>query len=230
MNNMCNINFQLRKSDGRDYGYIWVSFYVGRQKIHFTTKLQVQEKCWSESKQRVTAGDRDYKDKNLILDNIYSRITGVFVKYRLRDKKLTKDTFWRAYRRPSDFETFIDFCKYHQQRTAARTGETTKRIECSVFKKIEEKFPGLAIDELDTEKLDEFYGYLLKTLKNNLNTASKNRRAVSADSVASSAVSLAECVIMAGTSADESGERVHTKDVVSESVMSEYVRMVKRRK
>lgn len=80
----------------------------------------------------------------------------------------------RASRRPSDFVTFVQFCYYHQEKTVARTGETTKNVERTVFKKFDEKFPGLAIDELDTEKLDEFYGYLLKTLHNNLNTAGKN--------------------------------------------------------
>lgn len=77
---MNNIKFLLRTYKDDSRGVIWISFYVGRDKIHFSTKIEVERKNWSVKNERVGSGDRDAKDKNLILDNLYSRVTDVFVK------------------------------------------------------------------------------------------------------------------------------------------------------
>lgn len=170
---MANIKFEYRSYKGEG-GYVWVSFYVSREKVHFSTKVEVKEKAWSAKTQSVTARDPEYKDKNLIIESIRARINNVLVKYRLRDRKLTRETFLRAYRRPSDFETFYEFCRYHQEKIAARESESTRRTENVVLGKLEEKFPDMAIDELDEEHLDDFFSYLLGERGNNRNTAYKN--------------------------------------------------------
>lgn len=170
---MANVRFQYREYAGNS-GYIWVCFYVNREKVHFSTKVEVKGAAWSERQMAVTAKDPDYKDKNLIIESIRSRINNVLVKYRLKDRKLTRETFLRAYRRPSDFETFVEFARYHQNKIAAREAESTKKTEDAVLAKLEEKFPDMAIDELDEDRLDEFYSYMLGELGNNRNTANKN--------------------------------------------------------
>ncbi|MCQ2065622.1 MAG: site-specific integrase [Bacteroidaceae bacterium] len=171
---MNNIRFELRTYAKSNEGYIWVNFYVGRCKVHFTTKVEVMKKNWSDSKQMVLQGDKDAKDKNLIIENIRARITDVFVKYRLKDRKLTKETFMRAYHRPHDYDTFVDFARDYMKKLAARTKKSTQSSQEAVLKKIEARYPGLSIDEVDKDFLNDFYGYMLKELGNNMNTANKN--------------------------------------------------------
>lgn len=74
-------------------GVVWLSFYVNREKVNFSTKVSVDLKNWNDKKKCVGVGDKQCNDKNLIIENILARINNVFVKYRLRDRKLTRDAF-----------------------------------------------------------------------------------------------------------------------------------------
>lgn len=87
-------------------GVVWLSFYVNREKVNFSTKVSVDLKNWNDKKKCVGVGDKQSNDKNLIIENILARINNVFVKYRLRDRKLTRDAFLKAYHRPTDYNTF----------------------------------------------------------------------------------------------------------------------------
>lgn len=57
----------------------------------------------------VLSTDPNASDKNRIIENFRAWINNVFVKYRLRDKKLTRETFIKAYNRPDDYSTFFEF-------------------------------------------------------------------------------------------------------------------------
>ena len=155
-------------------GVVWVQFYIRRQKVHFTTKVCVKKSDWSTTKLRVKASDPAHADKNLIISNILARLNNVFVKYRLRDKVLTKDAFMRAYNRPNDYDTIFPFIEDYQKRTSARMEDSTFYTHRSVVDKIKLYAPALHFDDITTEWLDKYYSYLRKNLKNNDNTAGKN--------------------------------------------------------
>ncbi|KAA6333262.1 hypothetical protein EZS27_018314 [termite gut metagenome] len=107
---MLSVKNYLQKYNSKSANaVVWVSFYVDREKINFSTKITVNVKYWNEKKQCIGIGDKNAKDKNLIIENVLSRINNVFVKYRLKDKVLTRDVFLRAYHRPADYDTFFDF-------------------------------------------------------------------------------------------------------------------------
>ena len=171
---MINVKFELRTYKERQDGMIWIIFYAGRDKVHFTTKIQCNKKNWSPVKQRVLSGDKNADDKNLILENMRARINEVAVKFRLKDKTFNRETFLRAYHRPTDFATFIDFARYHQKKIAYRMKNSTLETEKGMLKKIENRWPNLALDEIDVEFLEQYYSYMIKDLGNNMNTANKN--------------------------------------------------------
>ena len=168
---MINVALYIRQT--KNANTIWVRFYINREKIHFSTKVNVLDKDWSKTKSRVLSSDPMAKDKNLILENILARINNVFVKFRLRDKQMTKASFMRAYSRPSDFDSFHAYVKHLQAKQGARIKDTTLNTEQVILKKLEEYAPALAIDEIDRDFLDEYFSHLLK-LGNNKNTAFKN--------------------------------------------------------
>lgn len=172
---MITIKTYLRSySESSDYGMVWIWFYINRKKINFSTGIKVLTKHWIESKNQVSKQDAAAADKNLIIENIVARINNVFVKYRLKDKKLTKDAFWKAYNRPNDYSTFFDFIKDHHDKINFKNELSTNNTHKYVISKIQEYAPELHFDDITEDWLDNYYSYLRKDLKNTENTAYKN--------------------------------------------------------
>ena len=122
---MINIKTYLRKYADESSGIVWVSFYINREKVNFSTKVAVDCKNWSDKNACVKPGDKNASDKNLIIENIHARINNVLVKYRLKDKKLTRDAFLRAYHRPTDFNTFFEYVTAQQKKLSIKTELST---------------------------------------------------------------------------------------------------------
>lgn len=171
---MKNIKIYIRKYNNDTSGIVWISFYVQRQKINFSTKVTVELKHWNEKKSIVAAGDKQSADKNLIIETILARINNVFVKYRLRDKNLSRDLFLREYNRPSDYATFFDFVRDYMKKISHRTELTTLNTHMSVIRKLKEFNTDLIFDDITRDWLDIYFAYLRRELDNNANTAYKN--------------------------------------------------------
>ncbi|MBR0042578.1 MAG: phage integrase SAM-like domain-containing protein, partial [Bacteroides sp.] len=168
-----NTYLRIHKKDSTN-GVVWISFYINRQKVNFSTKVPVQIKDWNERNQRVASSDKMAKDKNLIIENVLARVNNVFVKYRLKDKKLTRDTFLRAYHRPDDYKTFFEYIGMVQRKYSNRTELSTFMTQRSVINKLKEYAPMLHFDDITRDWLDGYFCYLRKELDNNSNTAYKN--------------------------------------------------------
>ena len=107
---MITIKVYFRKSkEMTGEGFLWVSFYVNREKVNFSTRVKCFEKEFDQKHFRIKGNAPNASDKNLIIDNILARINDVLVKYRLRNKKITRTGFLKTYNRPDDYETFFDF-------------------------------------------------------------------------------------------------------------------------
>lgn len=161
---MITIKFYFR-SDRKDksQGYIWVSFYVQRQKVNFSTKVFCQVRNWSEKNMCITSADIDAKDKNLIIENIRSRVSNVFVKYRLRERKLTREIFLKAYHKPDDYENFFEFCDYYMKKVSHYNAEGTMSNHRKALKKLKEFNPTLHFDEITGEFLKQYFlGHLTR--------------------------------------------------------------------
>ncbi|MDL2262859.1 site-specific integrase [Bacteroidales bacterium OttesenSCG-928-I21] len=172
---MVTIKIYLRKhSKNTNEGIVWISFYVNREKINFSTKVKCDTKNWNEKKCCIAAGDKLAGDKNLVIERISARINDVFVKFRLKNKKITRDSFLRAYNRPDDYDTFFDFIKENQKKICIKNELSTMHTHTTVIKKLKEYAPNLHFDDITTDLLDEYYAYLRKELNNNDNTAYKN--------------------------------------------------------
>lgn len=176
---MSKINLYLR-SEGKDKteGYIWVKFYVSSQKVNFSTRVKVLAANWNAVTCRIRYSDKEYKDKNLIITNTEARINDVFVKYRLKNRKLTKEGFMKAYHRPDDFDTFHEFCEFYKKEIsyleAGTTGNHKKALD-----KLKDYEPNLTFDELDYDFLLRFFNaHLLKTCENKHSTAYKDMASI----------------------------------------------------
>ena len=171
---MVTIKIYLRKHTEATSGFVWIQFYIDRKKVNFSTGIKCESKNWNEKKSCISASDSDYKDKNLIIEKYAARVNDVFVRYRLKNKKLTRDAFFKAYNRPDDYPTFFEFVKDWQKKYSIMNEGETMKVHKSVIKKLKEYNPELHFDDITTDWLDRYYAHLRKDLKNCENTAYKN--------------------------------------------------------
>ena len=62
---------------------VYVTFYIGREKIKIPCKISVPVKAWDKNAGKVTIRDKFHADRNLMIDHIKKRVNDIFVKYRL---------------------------------------------------------------------------------------------------------------------------------------------------
>lgn len=161
---MITIKFYFR-SDRKDKtrGYIWVSFYVNRQKVNFSTKVFCDLKHWNIKTMSIMAADKDAADKNLVIENIRARISNVFVKYRLRERKLTREIFLKAYHKPDDYEHFFEFCDYYMKKVSQYNADGTMNNHRKALKKLKDFNPTLHFDDITGDFLKQYFlGHLTR--------------------------------------------------------------------
>jgi site-specific recombinase XerD len=171
---MVTIKIYFRKYTETNTGFVWIQFYLDRKKVNFTTGIKCEERNWNQKKSCVSASDPNHKDKNLIVEKYAARVNDVFVRYRLRNKKLTREAFFKAYNRPDDYDTFFAFARDYQKKISRMNELATMDVHRTVLKKVEEYAPELHFDDITKDWLDGYYAHLRKDLKNNENTAYKN--------------------------------------------------------
>jgi site-specific recombinase XerD len=160
---MITINEYLRcASKDKNTGYVWISFYVNRQRVNFSTKISCEVKHWSEKTKKISLADKEASDKNLIIAKTISRVNDVIVKYRLRNKVLTREGFFRTYNRPDDFDSFYSFCKDYQKKIIAYTELVTVNQHTNAINKLKEYKPDLHFDDFDLDLLNSFYFKVLR--------------------------------------------------------------------
>ena len=160
---MITIKLYLRcENKEKKSGFVCVSFYVNRKKINFSTKIACETKNWNEKTQRISIADKEAPDKNLILENVLSRINGVLVKYRLKNKVLTREGFWRTYNRPDDFSDFYSFCTDYQTKISGYTELVTICQHKNALSKLKLFKPDLHFDDFNLELLTTFYHKILR--------------------------------------------------------------------
>ena len=170
--------YQRLEGLDKSSGFIYVSFYTNREKVHFSTKVDCLKKDWNDKKMRISLSDKNAPDKNLILEKILSRINDVIVKYRLRNKVLTRAGFIKTYNRPDDFENFYAFCDDYKKQVSKRVELVTLNIHRTVLEKLKTYAPELHFDDITLDFVADFYSHLRKEIKNNENTAYKNMSVV----------------------------------------------------
>ncbi len=132
---------------------IYISFYVNRQKVEVPTGISIPIESWNTDKRKVKSKEKNAADKNLIIEQKQARINDVLVRARLKNRKLTKDSFLRAYNRPDDYDTFFDFVTFYQRKLYVKTELTTLKVHRTVIAKPKLFNPNLHFDDITIEWL-----------------------------------------------------------------------------
>lgn len=152
---------------------IYVSFYIKKDKVFFSTGVECPAAHYEPITGRVRATDKHYKDKNLILANIEARICDVFVKFKLRDRTLTKDAFLKEYNRPSDYNDFFAYVENYIKRTRITMERTTINVHRNAIRTLQEYKPNLTFDDITEDFFNCYLHYLKKIRGMQDNTAYK---------------------------------------------------------
>jgi integrase/recombinase XerD len=154
---------------------IYVSFYVkNKQKIAIPTKVKCLVENFDSASGKITNKEKGYKDKNLIIDRILARVNNIMVKFRLNDKILTKDAFWKMYKRPDNFDTFFAYVRDYWKKHPYEIEFTTLKTHTDVLNKLELYKSDLHFDEISEDFIKEYKIHLSKKLKNKESTIAKN--------------------------------------------------------
>ena len=163
---MATYKIYQKKADSNGEASIYVSFYIKREKIEVPTKTKVSVKAFDKDKGIVKASDPFAADKNLIISNTTATINNVFVKYRLRERELTKNLFWKEYRTQRTGKDFWAFCEEYQKLKFQELAWASQKLHRSSLQKLKDFRKELYFEDLTTDLFREFVIYLRKRRKN----------------------------------------------------------------
>ena len=153
---------------------IYIRFYLERDKIVIPTKVSVAIENFDSASGKIKSLQKGFKDKNILIEKIQARINDIQVKYRLQNKKLTKEAFWKMYNSPDDFETFFAFVRHYWIKHPNEIEFTTYRTHEDVINKLERYKTDLIFDDFNESFIKEYKQHLMKKLGNQESTATKN--------------------------------------------------------
>lgn len=173
---MAKITIKRRNDYERADGsaQLYISFYLGKKNIRIPTGVHVTRKEWDPVKERVKGNEKSAADDNMILKSLCGRITDIMLKFRISNKKITCEDFFKAYNRPDSSETFLTFARKHLSEMNGVLEFETIRHHQAALKKLDEYRKGLLIDEITPEFLKGYMKYLRDIIGNSPGTINKN--------------------------------------------------------
>ena len=161
---MAKISVIRRKDEDKNgMAMIQVAVYVSSTKIRIPTKVKVSCANWDAKKGRVRGNSKDVSDQNLIIEKIRARANDVLVKARLRDEKLTKESFLRYYHSPKDFDSFHDFMVYYYNKVSRLREDATLTTYRTIMKKVQRFAPDMSFQEVTYDFCMRFVAHLRRS-------------------------------------------------------------------
>ena len=176
---MATLRVYQKRPNRKGDAPIYVTFYIDRQKVDLPTHISVPVAMFDKENGMVKRSMEYYRDKNLVIENIKSRINDIFVSYRLRRKRLTSELFYKEYNsRSLSYGDFYALCEEYQRLRFQELSEGTKKKHLSTIRLLREYRPNLSIDELTPELIRRWVIHMRKVRGNSEVTIAKNVRIV----------------------------------------------------
>lgn len=173
---MAKISIKRRKdferADGR--ALLYAVFNIKGEKIRIPVEIAVTAAEWDEDAEQIRGRSSDVKDKNLIISNVRSKISDIFVRARLSGESITKASVLAMYRQPDDGGSFISYAFRHLEELKDGLQPETIRHHKAALKKLEAHAPNLRITDITPEWLQTYSAYLRRVHNNNPGTIRKN--------------------------------------------------------
>jgi len=173
---MADVNVVLRidalRKDGTASLYIRV--YIGGKYALVNTEVAVEPKNWNAEFEKITAGDAEYKQKNMLVATMLGNASEIILKYRVLKKRLTVDIFKLELLNPDATGDFVAWAHLEIDRRRDKITDSTRRQHHSTFAKLGEWKRNIAFGEVNARMLEEYERYLRVKLRNRPNTIHGN--------------------------------------------------------
>lgn len=173
---MAKVTIRRRNDSQRADGTapLYAVLYLERTKIRLPLDISVSSAEWDKAAEKVRGRGKSVADRNLIIDNVRSKITEILVRARLSGEKLTRENFMAMYRRPEAAESFIEYARSHlEQLRFALRPESLRHHEAAI-RKLAVYAPDLKFSDITLEWLLTYANYLREYHGNNPGTINKN--------------------------------------------------------
>ncbi|HUW07853.1 MAG TPA: site-specific integrase [Williamwhitmania sp.] len=172
---MANVTVYIREDYTRKDGTnsLYAKFYIQRQSVKIPMDIYVKPEEWDKEKQRVRGNSKQSRDQNLIISKQVDAINNVFVRFRLQQKTITKEEFFKEYTNPTIYVDFWDFMEREIKSRRGNISENTFRGQMSTVNKLRELVPNLQPKDITEDVINDMQKGL-KKIKNGGNTIHKN--------------------------------------------------------
>ena len=139
--------FRRNGGDKQGRSQLYVVVYISRETIRLATGVKVLESEWDAERELVRG--KGSSDKNLIIGQMRSKVNDILVKARLRDERLTKESFRRYWDCPSEFDSFLDYMNHYYKKVQRVKEDNTLSTYRTVMRVLRDFAPGLTFREID---------------------------------------------------------------------------------
>ena len=153
---------------------VYIELIIKRERVKINTKIAILPSDWDEKKSAIKGKGTEVNDNNLIISQGLSRINQIMIKYRLKNKDLTPDLFWKEYSHPS---YDLDFLLWMENEIKVKKHEVgPRRIikYTTIYNKLKEYRNPIMFSEIDHFFIENFRGWLKGIKENDINTVAGN--------------------------------------------------------
>ena len=168
-----------KKANKKGIAPIYISFYINREKIDVPTKLSVASKDFDQKRGLIKHSFEFSEDYNLIIKDIKTTINDIFVKYRLKDKRLTPELFRMEFRNPKGGKDFCAFCERSQKLRFQELSFGTQKNHRRCISALKEFKSKVYFDDLTTDFFRKFVLFLRNKRENKEVTIKKTIQTIS---------------------------------------------------
>lgn len=162
------INDKSLKKNGEAAVYVIV--HLQYKSMRFNTGICVNPEKFNYKTMRVKSSDKEWKDKNLIIESCLAKMNDIFVRYRLQNNELTPDLILNEWKNPA---RRIDFYAFFDEILASRKREIknqTYRNHKTAINKLKLFSPKLTFAEITPDFLERYKQSLKLKHGNDVNT------------------------------------------------------------
>ena len=149
------------------------------QRERISLGITVDVKDWDESKKRFTGKNKELQDKNLVLDNIEAKITGIKTVFWLNEKLLTPSILKSELKDATPRVDFISFWKKALKEIEFSIEPGTYRKYKSAFNKVSSWRKEIIFTDIDHKWFEDFKNHFRSkgnnqvTINSNINCIKK---------------------------------------------------------
>lgn len=153
---------------------IYAVVYINRKRVKFNTGVSVDPTFFDSFSGQIMNTHPRYSDFNLLINDVRSRLTEIFIRYRLQHAPLSPGRLRKEFKNRN---TSLDFYKFLESTIQERIPElsySSIKQHNVLLSKLREYRPALTFAEIDQEFLMKFNRWMISVKKNSVNTRYNN--------------------------------------------------------